>query len=336
MAAARAEGFASASDNDRAYRLLGILAVGALVALPLTAGCSLIGDSVEIAIVLPPTPSLWEPVVQAEGRSLFLVRSPGRGREVEERVVAAPDRAGLPACRVVLPKRANRAVVAFPVVQGRPDLLKPSGALFPSASAGGDSLRLSYRDGFVALLLSKLSERGQLVESLNSERLQAEIQKRSGGDPWLIDGEAILGLLAGGSFRADRIVRLPAYELALSCAPGSRWAAGDPFLPELRGDAGGTLTLVGIVPGFHCLFRVDTGDGSSVVGAGVTGGMAGGIERSGGGIAAIGEGGRGVGPTDLPRGTAAALPLERIDLFVSEEEWFACNSLTGVAEYGRW
>lgn len=237
------------------------IALAALVPLGLVAsagtGCSLFGDSIEVAIVLPAVPASWEPIFRAEGGPSFLVRAPGKGRLLQELLVAAPH-SGQAAVRLTLPKRANLPVLAAPLVEGRSDLLRPAGALFPEAFSGGGRLALSWEEGFVAALLLKMDERGQLVEALNARRLSEEIGRRCGGDRWSLDQEAILTLLSLGSFRADRIKALPAHSVVLHCAPGSWWVEGDPFRQPVQADALGRLAVDSVVAGFHSFFRVDS------------------------------------------------------------------------------
>jgi len=273
-----------------------MISLAALVpfALVASAGCSLFADSIEVVIVLPAVPPAWEPILRAEGSPSFLVRAPGRGRQLQEVLLPAP--LSIQAtCRLKLPKRANLPVVAVPVVQGRSDLLRPAGGLFPAALSDGGKLSLSWEDGFLAALLLTLAERGQLLEALNARRLSEEIERRCAGDPWSLDQGAILTLLSLGSFRADRIKILPLRSINLHCAPGSRWVEGDPFRSSHQADALGALSVDPIVAGFHAYFRVD-----------------------------------GPAPED------GSLGLERLDIAVTDEEWLARDSLTGVAGSGRW
>ena len=244
----------------------GAIALAVLLSFALAAGCSLLGDSVEVGIVLPELPPEWEPILRAEGSPSFLVRAPGRGRLPQELLVPVPGAApSQAACRLTLPKRANLPVVAVPIVQGRSDLLRPAGGLFPAALGGGGTMALAWKDGFLATLLLALAERGQLIEALNARRLSGEIEKRCAGDPWSLDREAILLLLSLGSFRTDRIKELPPHSLVLHCAPGSRWVEGNPFRPAIQADELGVLAVAPIVAGFHAFFRVDgsppAGDG---------------------------------------------------------------------------
>ncbi len=299
-----------------------------LGAIGLCAGCSLLGDSVEVDILLPDPPPQWEPIFRAEESPSFLVRAPGRGRLPQELLVSAPARGcGEPACRLALPKRANLPILAVPLIQGRTDLLRPAGGFFPSGLGEDGRLTLTWREGFLASLLLSLAERGSLIEAVNARRLGEEIARRCGGDPWSLDREAILTHLALGSFRADRIKQLAARPLVLHAAPESRWVEGDPFRPELQADPLGALRLEGVTPGFHAYFRVDAAAASKAV-----------ANPEAAGVAAAGlpDGAGGSEAAANPEAAAVAAALERLDLSVSDEGWIARDAATGAAESGRW
>lgn len=89
---------------------------------------------------------------------------------------------------------------------------------------------------------------------MNIERLDRELRRRSGGDPWLLDRNEILSSLAYLGFRSDRIRLLPGRPVELHAAPGD-WISGDPLSPIFAADDDAVLRLPEAREGFHSFFR---------------------------------------------------------------------------------
>lgn len=257
------------------------------------------GSSSELEFVLPSTPAAWSGF-GALDYSIVLPPRAGGGASPAARVAA-----GVENVQLTLEKGINLPVLAYPILDGRTDLLKPAGAIYPSSLDDRGRLVLSYRDGFLAELLYPLSASEELISSLNVERLREEIWTRSQGDPWLLDREEILIALAYGNMRSDKISLLPSFDLSIS-APVALWVAGDPFrAPCTAAAEHPELELAGVAAGVHHFFRVEL-------------------------------------PAEAAAnaGTLSVLPApprhERIDVVVSEGGWMSLNSTTGDVESGRW
>lgn len=207
------------------------------------------GARPQLEVVLPPSPDAWKPF----GKLSYLLVLPPEAAGGEARTLQWD--AGGPPPRLSLAKRCNLPLLAYPLLAGRSDLLKPAGALYPISLDERGRLRFSFRDGFLAGLLFPLSGETDLLASINASRLGEEIWERSQGDPWIIDRERILKTLAYGTMRSDRITPLPAYDLTIRPVTGG-WISADPFRAPVEAEDGAAALALGSLPlGVHHLLR---------------------------------------------------------------------------------
>lgn len=267
------------------------------------------GTNSELEVRLPAPPPAWEPF-GALAYSIVLP-APQPGQPSPSLRVDA----GARSIHLTIEKSINLPILAYPLLQGRADLLRPAGGVFPFSLDERGRLELSYRDGFLAQMLFPLYGKNDLIAAVNVERLSEAIWERSLGDPWSVDRERILVTLVYGTMRSDRISLLPAFSLSISAHPGI-WIAGDPFRAPLTVPLDSRAFELDRLPtGIHHFFRVSedaTTESKSITGRGAS---------------------------DLgaePRVMWMPPPLERIDLIVSEDGWLSLDSTTGDAESGRW
>lgn len=238
----------------RPRRGQGYARIGITLFVCLFIGCAPLpqwGKQIELHLLLPPPPSQWA----CFGALDYLILVPEPSEEEPFTTVRVP--AGSNAVRLTVGKRTNLPLLAYPLLEDRPDLLRPSGGVYPLDLEKGDVVRLSYRDGFLAELLLPMCAAGDLLEALNVSRLRRETWDRSLGDPWSLDREAILETLLYGSMRSGRIRRRPSFELSIE-VPAGTWVAGNPFIaPILAPPARPLLELHGLPTGVHRFFRND-------------------------------------------------------------------------------
>lgn len=267
------------------------------------------GANSDLEVRLPTPPPAWEPL----GALAFSIVVPGR--QSGEPPPSLRVDAGAPSIRLTIEKEFNLPILAYPLLEGRSDLLKPAGAVFPFSLDEHGRLELSYREGFLAELLFPLYGKNDLITAVNVARLSEAIWERSSGDPWSLDRRKILVTLAYGSMRSDRISLLPAFDLSIRARPGV-WVAGDPFRASLVvGPEHPRLDLDRMPTDVHRFFRVGDPASSKPTSA----------EHRG--SASVGA---------RPAVMWVPPPLERIDLVVDEDGWLSVDSATGDAESGRW
>lgn len=232
------------------------LRIGALIlAGALLCGCSFpkppFGRNIELAIRLPPPPAAWEPL----GRLSYRLVAFGPDWEAESELLEQGTRQAF----LSIEKGGPIPVLAYPVIGGRADLLRPAGGVFPLTLDPHGILELSYPNGPLAALLVPVIQNEALARSVNIPRLRAEIWERSGGNPWLIDREAILETLLYGVMRSDRIRNLPEFVLETSLSPGS-WVSDNPFegTVEIGGAAPRSVELA-LPGGIHHYFLAGRG-----------------------------------------------------------------------------
>ncbi len=164
---------------------------------------------------------------------------------------------------------------AEPFFAGRS--LRPAGALYPFGrapdAAGGPTLVLGWREGWLAAVARALEEGGADPRAYDLARLMRELAAE-GGDPWAaLPPRRAAGALVAGTFRTTLLRAAPAVPL---CLPGP-----GPWVPEsalasaplLRADGAYAASLS---PGEHRFFgtdsrllvRVEEGGGAYVLEAG--------------------------------------------------------------------
>lgn len=210
------------------------LRVGALIlSVVLLGGCSFpkpgFGWTVELAIRLPPPPLTWKEL----GRFSYRIATFGPDWETESELLEQGTREAV----VTIEKHSPTPLLAYPVIDGRADLLRPAGGVYPFTLDSHGTLELSYRDGPLAQLLIPVVQNEALARSISVPRLRSKLWERSDGNPWLIDREAILETLLYGVMRSDRIRALPTFVLEASF-PSGVWVSGNPFENTIEVDGG--------------------------------------------------------------------------------------------------
>jgi hypothetical protein len=159
-------------------------------------------------------------------------------------------------------KQGNSPVLAYPevsegtgsgVVAAR--FLRPAGGLYPhslDATSPEQILDLSWEDGFLAVVMSRLQTFGLEISLVNSAALRDRL--RALQDPWNMDLGIAAEALAGGRFTAYDLDALPSREVRLDPGPGN-WFLESPFSPVWRVRDGQTLLLSEVSLGMHALFN---------------------------------------------------------------------------------
>lgn len=173
-----------------------------------------------LLLVLPEAPAAWASL-------------PGLSFEVEwrdeggRRTRASASMGSRLAIRVG--RGLPQAILASPRSRGR--LLRPAGALYPEALAGGaregglDLLALDWLGGYEASLWLLLEGGGVDPASFDLSRLADEALLRC-SDPWLVDPSEAARRLVSGSFRLSLYKNGQRFSVPL---PGSTWAPESPF-----------------------------------------------------------------------------------------------------------
>lgn len=227
------------------------LPLAALVAVAVS-GCALYSFDRPVRISVPAPPDAW---TEAFGPLSFVVTWPVSAGKLERQLFDPGS------TRVErLPKRATVPVLAYPLLGTRTTSLLPAGALFPESLGDDGTLKLRWADGHAAAILTKLigageNDSGGAVSRLNSARLAEEMWKRSDGNPWKLDGAAIIRGLEAGAFRATIIRRKESYPAALTDI-GSVLVSANPLDPSYTPDALGTVAL-SLTAGAHRFFSAD-------------------------------------------------------------------------------
>ena len=218
--------------------------------------CCGVLDYTEITVELPEPPPLW-PAKLTDG--VFLVRyleSADFSTGVIGEIEISP---GSRSVRLRLPNLPVVPVIAVPRFGIPPAALKACGAIHPRQLADGDRLTLTWADGFLAQLLLECAASGDSVQAVNTPKLQLEILKRSGGNPWRLDTHALKMAVVNETLAYRSLKLLPSHDVEIEAAPG-RWIDGNPHsltpVERLSGDA----VFPDLSEGVHSFFRVDGND----------------------------------------------------------------------------
>lgn len=196
------------------------IALSLLAAALLASGCRSPFPALELELLLPPLPGVWEAAFPEVCYELAYVDA--RGREVSTH--PSPWPAGAPGTPLALPARSYAPVVVTPVVPSLGLRLRPAGALSPlDVEPGGRRLVASWERGAVALLVRRLLRGGVPsipADALDVERLAGEMTAQGDGDPWNVDVDALVASIvesAGACWECRRFtvprIAIPAAEL---------------------------------------------------------------------------------------------------------------------------
>jgi len=223
-----------------------VRSIAALLATLNLGACSLYLPTIDVAVSVPELPAHWRGAFpQVE---LRLEHPDGSGPTII--AGAAGQRLELR-----LPKRLYLPVLARPHLP-RWDLELPgAGGVYP-LDAAGDTLGLSWALGPAAQLLLELAHANLDLERINVPRLCALMGERGGEDPWNLDLAGIAASLASGQMRESAIRLQPLLDVSLPAGSGD-WFLQSPLRLPQRADAQGLVSLQGLSPGFHRLFRAD-------------------------------------------------------------------------------
>ena len=222
-----------------------------MLSVVLLGGCSFpmpgFGRTARLTVRVPPPPPAWEGL----GRLSYRVTAFGPDGEIESELLEKDARQAV----LAIEKGVPIPLLAYPLIDGRSDLLRPAGGVFPIDLDRHGTLELSYRNGPLAQLLIPIVQNEALARSISVPRLRNEIWERSDGNPWLVDREAILETLLYGVMRSDRIRQLPAFVLQGRFSPGL-WISGNPFEEGFAfGGAEPLLVELTLPVGMHHYFR---------------------------------------------------------------------------------
>ncbi len=236
-----------------------------LAAALLASGCGSPFSSLELELLLPPLPEVWEAAFPEVWYELSYVDARGRPVSADP----SPWVAGVWGAPLALPARAYAPVVVTPVVPSLGVRLRPAGAMSPlDVEPNTRRLTASWERGTVALLVRRLlAGRGMAAipaDALDVERLAREMTARGDGDPWSVDVEALIGSIvqsAGASWECRRLavrqVLIPAAELP-GGTEGTEFVWDNPFCAAavcLDDEGGGRALALEEVPlGLHRLF----------------------------------------------------------------------------------
>ena len=217
------------------------------------ASCSM-GPSALVRLELPDPPAPWKQAFPA--LTFLVVYQDSSGR----RATGSARRELMVECS----KSGNSPLLAYPTgVPGEeaegvpPGLLRPAGALYPldlDPQATEPTLRLSWQEGPLAALVSRLRDGGMEVSLLNTARLKERFGTFQ--DPWELDLGSMATELARGTFSAYDVDRLPLRDVAVVSGPGT-WFLESPLAAPVDASGAGELTLPRIGPGPHNLFSTD-------------------------------------------------------------------------------
>jgi hypothetical protein len=245
-------------------------ALAAACVLP--AACFAFGPEASVSVVIPAPPEHWIRAFPDLGFLVVFLDAQGRDREVEAADWRTP-------VSVSCSKAGNTPVLAFPrtsrdagLLNGARGILRPAGGLYPvspGASSAEATLELTWEDGAVAYVVSRLISIGRDASLFNAARL-ADFLRRS-ADPWKLDLDGIAQKVAQGSFNVYDIDALPGRDVTVKPGVG-QWFLESPFCLVMTAQADGTLTLVNLAQGMHGLFsvnghrdRIDVSPGGAVV-----------------------------------------------------------------------
>lgn len=223
-------------------------ALAALLAALGLGCCSLYCPTLEVSVILPEVPAHWRgtfPEIELH------LEWPGAGGSTGSMVWDDP----LRQVELRLPKRTYLPVVARPRLP-RPGLDLPcAGAVFPLDLGPEQGLHVSWAQGPLAQLLLDLAGHGVDVEGINVPRLEEEMRRQAGEDPWNLDLQTIAVSLASGQMSSAAIRLLPLADVRLPAGPGD-WFLQSPLRRPCRSDGEGVVSLLGVAQGFHRLFEL--------------------------------------------------------------------------------
>jgi hypothetical protein len=150
-------------------------------------------------------------------------------------------------------------VIAYPYWPERgvvPDILRPSGALFPF-DCENDRIRLSWRGGVEALVYRELAAHAEssrqgtprLPHYFNWPRFRAllegpKLPEEVRQDLWSADWQGICRKITQSGFDQRRIVPQPREELRVPVRSGGTWIGTSPFGEPVYQEAGTVLQLL--------------------------------------------------------------------------------------------
>ncbi len=214
------------------------------------ASCAL-GSAARVRLRLPVLPGHWKEAFP--GLTFLVVFPDPSGRTVT--AAGAQDQV------IGCSKAGNTPILAYPAgVAGEdeqgvpPGLLRPAGALYPldlDQESTEPTISLTWEDGPLALLVSRLQAVGMEVALLNAGRLRDRLRLER--DPWDLDLEAIAQELARGSFSAWDIDPLADRAVELRVGQGT-WFLESPFASPIDVSASPELLLPKLSLGMHELF----------------------------------------------------------------------------------
>ena len=160
---------------------------------------------------------------------------------------------GVKEVQLRIPRLPVVPVSAYPVFGAPPAAVKPSGGVYPSHLDDAGVLSLSWENGLLAEVLIGCAATGDAMQAVNVDKLATELSKKSGGNPWLLDGDMVKRAITRGNLAYNSLRLLPRYEVTMEAASG-RWISGNPLTPLPVDCPAGSLTLSGLPEGLHTYF----------------------------------------------------------------------------------
>jgi len=101
---------------------------------------------------------------------------------------------------------------------------------------GGDveSVRLTFEDGPLALIMARAAAAGADIRAFNWERLRASIDDVGLPDPWDLDTDRIIAAICGRSMRTTYVRSRDLDEVTVDIPPET-WLPPSPFADPLTG-----------------------------------------------------------------------------------------------------
>jgi hypothetical protein len=239
----------------------------AAIACLLCSSCRLFGPAADLTVVLPALPAHWRAAFPDLKLAVVLTDPSGK----ERRVTGI---AGDSTLSIACPKRTNTPILAWPLSSrdgirgpGEPGYLRPAGALYPlslDSGAAGPTLMITWEQGPLAVLMSRLAAAGRDVSLFNAERLDSYLRKHP--DPWMLDLDAMAQRIADGSFTAYDIDCLPTRDIRFAPGPGT-WFFESPFAGIVTAADDSAVDMPGVSLGQHALFSLEGGAWRVQVGA---------------------------------------------------------------------
>lgn len=192
-----------------------------LLPVLLVTGCWLLPLPQTVEVRLPEVPLGW-----TETEIFFSLRYPGDHGAVQWKRDLHPGGVA----SISLERGSPVPVAAYPHFSHLPAPvpgMRCAGGIYPFDGGREEPLRLTWKDGFLAELLLRLSPEGRAP--LNIGRLREGITEAARGDPWGLDGERLIGALVFHRFTSSTLKNAPLYPWPL---PSGRetWWWGDPLL----------------------------------------------------------------------------------------------------------